>query len=437
MKKAIFLFLFLPSLLCSQEKRALTLSEAVHLGLSNNKAIQISAMKTVAADARSGELNASRLPSMKLQAGYTRLSEIDPFAVKLPISPVPIQISPSVLNNYSSKLMVAQPVFTGFRIEKSAQAAELAAEASRYDHTKNRSDLVYDIKNAYWNLCKAREVKRVIDENVEQMQAHVKDIENMLARGLATTNDVLKVQVQLSSTELSRIDAENAAQTAMMTLNLLIGLPVETELEVASAVDSAAREYGSGPDLLEKVSASRADLKAAERRIQSAEASATAAKGAWYPQVYLTGSYYYARPNPRIMPTKDEFKDTWDAGVSLSFDVWNWGTTKYQAEQAEAASLQSRYAYEQLKDAVVLEVKQSLLSLEQAKEKVAVAEKGVGQAEENHRIVKNRFKNGTATSTDLLDAETALLQAKLNLTIARVDNQLAQARMMKALGMES
>jgi outer membrane protein TolC len=393
-------------------------------------------MKVLAADARSSEANAARLPSLKLQASYTRLSEIDPFAVQVPFYPLPITISPVVLNNYSTRLSLQQPLFTGFKLEKSAAAAGYSAEAASYDLSRDKTDLVFNIKTGYWNLYKAKEVKRVVDENVELVNAHLTDVKNMMAQGLATKNDVLKVQVQLSSSQLAQIDASNSVTIAMMTLNNLLGLPIETEIDLTSAIQPQSIENQPSAGIAQEAMKTRADLKAAEMRVQANEASVTAAKGSWYPQVSVYGNYYYSRPNPRILPTKDEFKNTWDVGVNLSVDIWNWNTTKHQVDQGEAVLAQSREATEQLKDAITLEVSQANLALLQSKEKIKVAEKGVEQADENYRITKNKFRSGTATNTDLLDAEVALLQAKVNYTTSLVDHELAQARMLRALGRE-
>jgi len=436
MKKIFILMTLLPVLGFSQEKRALSIKQAIQIGLENSRALHISSMKVLAADSRSSEANAARLPSLKLHVGYARLSEIDPFAVSLPFLPSPVTISPIVLNNYATRLALQQPLFTGFKLENSAAAAEYSAEAASNDFAKDKIDLVFNIKSAYWNLYETREIKRVVDENVELMKAHLGDVENMMAQGLVTKNEMLKVQVQLSSGQLSQIDASNSVMLAMMTLNTLIGLPIDTEIDLTSAVQPQAMENLQLAEITQEAIAARADLKAAGMRIHASEASVTATKGSWYPQVSLYGNYYYSRPNPRILPTKDEFKDTWDFGVNLSFDIWNWNTTKHQTDQAEATLTQSRETLEQLKDAIILEVNQSYLMLLQSKEKVSVAEVGVQQADENYRITKNKFTSGTATNTDLLDAEVSLLQAKVNHTSSLVDFELAQARIMKAVGRE-
>lgn len=437
MVKRLLLVTLLPALVLAQEKRVLTIDDAIQLGLQNSKLLHISAAKATAAEAKSSEANAARLPSLKLQAGYTRLSDVDPFAVKLPSSATPIVISPTVLDQYTSRVLLQQPLFTGFRLEKSAAAADYSARASHFDVERDRVEMVYNVRSAYWNLYKAAEVRRALDDNVVQTQAHLSDVNNMMAQGLVTKNEVLKVEVQYSNVQLAQIEAANNVKNAMMSLNSLIGLALDTEVQIASVTKAQTEQSQPAEALAQLALVSRADVKAAEMRTNAADASVVAARGGWWPQLSLFSDLYYSRPNPRIMPTKDEFKDTWDVGVSLSWDIWNWGTTKHQSDQAEAIHRQTRYALEQLKDNVSLEVNQSYLALAHSKEKISVATKGVRQAEENYRMTKDKFMNGTATNTDLLDAEIALLQSKLNYTISLVDYELAQARLARALGKES
>ncbi len=434
MIKKLLLISLLPALAIAQETRTLTIDEALHLGLQNSNLLHISEAKSKAAEAKSSEANAARLPSLKLQAGYTRLSDVDPFAVTLPSSPVPVVISPTVLDQYMSKVTLLQPLFTGFRLEQSAAAADYAAQASHLDAEKDRVDMVYTIKAMYWGLYKALEVKHVVEENILQIKTHVTDVTNMMAQGLVTKNDVLKVEVQLSNAQLAQIEAAHNVTNAMMALNSLIGLPLDTDVRILSVAKARAGRSLLADTLAQRATADRADVRAAEMRINAANASVSAANGGWWPQLGLFGNFTYSRPNQRVLPTRDEFKDTWDVGVSLSWDIWNWGMTKHHSDQAEAVRAQTQYALRQIKDNVSLEVNQSYLTVAQSEKKVAVATQGVSQAEEHYRMTKDKFLSGTATNTDLLDAEGALLQSRLHYTVGLVDQELAHARLEKALG---
>ena len=178
----------------------------------------------------------------------------------------------------------------------------------------------------------------------------------------------------------------------------------------------------------------RGELKAADYRAKASESNVSIAKSRWYPEVSLYGNYYYNRPNQRVFPSKDAFKDTWDAGIMVSMDVWNWLATSHQTDQAEAGLAQSLDAVGMLKDGITLEVTQNFLNFQQAKQKIVITKLTVEQAEENQRITSEKFKNGVALSSDLIDAEVALLSAKTNYTSALVDLELAKAKLDKSIG---
>jgi outer membrane protein len=171
-----------------------------------------------------------------------------------------------------------------------------------------------------------------------------------------------------------------------------------------------------------------------ESRIKASDAAVVSAAGGWFPQIFLTGNYYYSRPNQRIIPLQDAFKDTWDVGVSVQFDLWNGLTTIHQTSQAKSQYEQNKDLLATLKDGVALEVTQNYLNYQQSKERIRLSELTVQQSNENYRMTTEKFKAGLATSSDLLDAEVALLQSKLQLTQALVDHEISEARLMKSVG---
>jgi len=138
------------------QKRPLDLDEAIRLGLQASPALRASAARAEASAAKTREVAAARLPSLKLGAGYARLSEVPPFEVTLPISPDPIVVSQSYFDNWTLRASVQQPLFTGFRLEAGADAARLLERSAGLDLDKVRSDFLFAVKSAYWGLARAR-----------------------------------------------------------------------------------------------------------------------------------------------------------------------------------------------------------------------------------------------------------------------------------------
>ena len=434
-EKTILILILLSIPAFAQDKVTLTLDQSIQTGLQNSRRINSSKMKIKSAEAKVSEINSSRLPSLSFNGSYTRLSSIDPFSISTPFGD--FDLTQNINNNYNLKLSLQQPIFTGFKLKSAYEIAEFNSMAVKEEYSQTEQQLILDIKTAYWNLYKANKIKKVVDENVDQIKAHLKDAENLFNQGLATNSDLLKVKVQLAEAQLRQIDAKNAVKLAMTNLSNIIELPLTTEIEVSEELPAET----DGIDSLENLTAmaldNRPELKAMTYRVKASETGIDLAQSGWFPQVYLVGDYYYSNPNSRYFPVEKKFKDSWDVSVSLSFDIWNWNKTGNQTTEAEADFEQAKDSYKILKDAVTLQVTQNYLNLEQAKEKLVVSKTSVEQAEENYRVASELFKQGLMTNSDLLDVEVALLQTKSNNVQTIVDYEIAKANLERATGEKS
>jgi outer membrane protein len=388
-------------------------------------------MRSEYADAKAREVSASLYPSLKVQASYQRLSSVPEFKIPFPGIPT---IFPYIADNYAARASFQQPLFTGWKLQGAADNALYQAEATRSDLTKDKGELVFNIKSAYWNLFRAREIKRLADENVAQVSAHLEDTQNLIKQGLVTANDLLKVKIQLSNSRILQSDAINNVQIALIMFNSTVGLPLPTEIEITTPLTPTSKEFGELGKLQSIAYMQRPEILAMESRIKASDAAIVSAIGGWFPQIFLTGNYYYSRPNQRIIPLQDAFKDTWDVGVSVQFDLWNGLSTVHQTSQARSQHEQNKDLLATLKDGVTLEVTQNYLNYLQSKERIRLSELTVQQANESYRMSSEKFKAGLATSSDLLDADIALLQSKLQLTQSLVDHELSEARLTKSVG---
>ena len=432
LKLILILILATNGVIFSQEKLSLTIDKAIEIGLENSKTLHSSFMNVKSYEAKSKETNAAMLPSLKLRASYKRLSDVDPFIINTPYGN--FTVSPTILNNYSTQLTLSQPLFTGFRLKSQSEIAELSTKAAQEQYSAAKSDLVYDIKNAYWSLFKAQQLKKVLDENVDRFKAHLTDAKNMMSVGMMTNNDVLKIEVQLSDAMFNQSEAENAVKLSKVALANVLGISLGTDFEIASTTQLNTQKYDKLNSLVEKAVELRPEVKAADLRVKAGESGVTAAKSGWYPQISLEGNFYYSRPNQRIFPAKDEFNDTWDVGVNLNMNIWDWMTTAHRTDEAQASLAQSIDALGTIKDGVTLEVTQNYLNMQQGKNKIEIADLTIKQAKENMRVTDEKFKSGLALSSDLIDAEVALLQAETNYTNSVVDFELAKARLEKSIG---
>lgn len=432
--KRIFIILLFAATIISAQNKTLTLEESIRIGIQNSKELIISKSKTRFAAAKISETTSQMLPQLKFSASYARLSDVPPFEVVVPFAPMPIKIQDVILDNYNLKLSLQQPLFTGFRLGSLKSAAEYNYNASELEFDAATNDYAVQINEAFWNFYNSEKVVGLIKEQLVSAEKHLADTKNFLDNGLATMNDVLKLEVQNSSIELKLIEAENNRDLARINFNRIIGFDLNAETQISVDSINPAPENFDVQNLIVEAKNNRKEIKSLESKVLASDESISAANAGWFPSIYLFGNLYYNKPNQRIMPAKDEFKDTWDVGVSLNWDLWNWGYTSAQSTQATELKLQAETSLAQLKDVIETEVIKEFLNYNKALKKVEVANKSVEQASENYRLTVDKYDQQLASSSDLIDAQAYLLEAETNLTSALVSFQISKAKLNNAVG---
>ncbi|MCZ7610195.1 MAG: TolC family protein [Ignavibacterium sp.] len=434
MKKIILLYITIISSLYPQTQK-LTLQESIELGLNNSKDLRITQSKLKSSDAKVSEVNSMFFPQLKFTANYTRLSDnVPPFEVTTPFSPVPIKISEPVLNNYYLRLSLQQPLFTGLKLLSSKKAADYNLNAAESDYSKEMNETAMNIHTLFWNYYRAKEIRNLLKKSLGQIENHLKDTKNYLDNGLTTQNDYLKLQVQYSNTKLQLIEAENNLEVTRAMFNKALELPLEAKTEIVTDELEVQNINYNSDELIKEAKINRDEIESLSYKLKAAEENIASVRSGWFPSVYLSGNYYYSNPNTRFQPLSDKWNDTWDVGVTLSWDVWDWGITSSKTTQAEELSVQTKALLEKLTDNIEIEVYKSYLNLIKSKEKVDVSKLSLNQASENYRITSEKYKEQLATSTDLIDAEISKLQAATNLTSSLIEYHLAKVKLHLVIG---
>ncbi|CAN5810074.1 hypothetical protein BH18ACI5_BH18ACI5_17700 [soil metagenome] len=408
-------------------QETITLDEAILRAQQRSARIEeIDARRAGAAAAESGRA-AARMPAISLLAGYTRTNHVEEFSVLAPGQP-PRVIYPDVPDNFRSRVDLQWPIYTGGRSEALLRAALAETRAVGEEVQSAHADLRLEVTRAFWALATAREAERVVARALENLDTHVRDLRARLDQGLIPPNDVTFAEAQRSHQRLLSIEATNLLGIAEADLRRLVGgdgaiAPAAT-LEAIAAVQAAT--VGA------VATVAGVERRALNFRLDASRAREPAVRATAKPQVSLGGGYDFARPNPRIFPRVDSWEDSWDASVNLSWSLWDGG--RRRAEQAEASSstraVQARLT--EFDRQLAFELQQRQLELDSARSAIEASADGVRSAAETRRVVAERYRAGVVTSTDLLDAEVALLQAELDRTRALSAAALAEARLERA-----
>lgn len=427
---SLLMVFMLPVLVTAQDKKQVTLEEAINLCLGSNKLLKLNQAKIEEAAAAVKEAMEKKLPSAGISGSYLRLNSAN-FDLKTNNnSGGGSGSSPKVNQALYGILNISLPVYQGGKIRYGIESSQYLAEAIKLDAEDDKDEVIQNTIEAFANLFKAGSAVRLMQENLLAARQRVNDLSNLEKNGLLARNDLLKAELQASTIELSLLDAENNLQMTTVNMNLMLGLPITTQL-TADTTGIEKKDDGSKvlTDYLDEALKNRKDLAALNYRKKAAETGIKTAHADMYPSLQLTGGYI-AADVPKVFSVSNAV----NIGVGVSYNIASLWKTKSKVQQAEARALQLNLSEAMMNDNITLQVNKAYLSLISSRKKIEVTALALKQAKENYRIVKNKFDNNLATTSDLLDADVAQLQAKLGYTLARADAFVAYNKLLQVTG---
>lgn len=427
--RAVWMVLVAAQAASAQENvERLTLAQATERALGASPTLGRLRAGERAAEADVRAASASRLPQLELQAGYARQSDVPEVVVGGQT------IFPNLPDNFRTRAAATVPLFTGGRLERALDSARLERAASAGDLDAGRRDLAYETAAAYWSLATARRAEDVLREALAAYDAHLQDAQNRADVGLAARNEVLAVQVERDRAELSLLRAQESVALAEANLQRLLDLPAGTRVETAETLDAPPPAADDATALAAAAIAARPERAAALARAEAADARIRGERGARLPQASVAAGVDYANPNRRILPPSAEWDHTWDVGVSLTWSVFDGGRTDAAVARAEARAAAAREQLLDLDRRIRLEVTRAQLERRTAGARVALSDRSLESARENRRVAADRYRAGVIASSELLDAEVALLRAGLDRTEAQASLRLSDAALARATG---
>lgn len=419
---------------CHAQTVALTLDDAVARALKESPRVAEMQAREDGARAAAAGAEASARPQLALQAGYTRTNHVDVFGIPQPDGGLRV-VFPDIPDNFRTRFDASWLLYSGGRLESLTQAARAEADAAARDLAAVKAELRLDVTRAYWNAVTAAEAARVVEEAMTRTDAHLGDLRARLDAGLIPPNEVLTAEAQRSRQQVQVIEARNASEIARAELRRLARIDAQAPLDLTTPL---ALPSGASPGELdaeiERAKAARPERAALVQRLEAAASRIEAAGASARPVIALNGGVDYGRPNPRIFPRSDRWQDSWDVSINASWSLWDGGRRAAEAGSASAAERALRARLDEFDSLVALEIRQRRLDLDAGVAAAKAADEGVRSAAEARRVLGERFAAGVATSTDVLDAQVALLQSELDRTRAIAAARIAEARLARAIG---
>ena len=423
----VLCLLGISSLQAQDSTRKITLKEAIDLSIANSHLIKNNKAKIAEATAGVKEANERRLPDVSVTGSY----------VYLPVSPnitmkdaAPGAGGPKVSQAIYGMMNASLPFYTGGKLKYGIESAKYLEQAIRLDADDNKEGLILNTINAYSNLYKSKTAVALVKENLDQSNQRVKDFTNLEKNGLIARNDLLKVSLQSSTIELALLDAESNYKLASVNMALMLGLPEQTILLADAESLQQTGTLKTIEEYEQLALQGRKDIGALALRKKVAELGIKSVKADYYPSLALTAGYIAAD-----IPNFLTITNAITVGVGVKYNFASLWKTKSKMEQAEAKVQQAAESQYMLNDNIRLQINQAYQGYLLSQKKIEVYQKAVEQAAENYRITKNKYDNALATTTDLLDADVAQLQTKLNVSNATADAAVAYNKLLQTAGL--
>ena len=324
---------------------------------------------------------------------------------------------------------LSYPIYAGGRIKYGIQSAEYLVEASKLSAENDKEAIAYNISQAYNSLFKASQIIKVLEENLSASQKRDETFLKLENNGLMARNDRLKAQLQTSNIELQLLDAQNNYSIANINMDLLLGLPETTILKVDEDYINEISENQPVSYYLSQALQNRKDLQALDYQRKAANLGTKAAKAENLPSLAITGGYVVAD-----IPGFVTITNAINIGLGVSYNLDNLWKKNSSLLKSQAREKQLEANNELLNDHIKLEINKDFQNSNLAKKKIEVYERALEQATENYRITKNKYDNGLANITDLLEADAALVGAKVNVINSRADAALAYKKLLQTSG---
>jgi outer membrane protein TolC len=400
-----------------------TFEEAVRAALSRGRDVRLAAQDVrITAEGRT-QAAARRLPRIDAGADFTALSEQPSIFMQ------GREVQTADQNIFRARVTAEQTIYdfgkTGSRVDQ----AEARYEGAERQEGLTRERHALDAVSAFLSALRAWEIRKVAEESLATATEHRRVAGNQYELGVVAKNDVLAADVQVANAEGTLISAGNQVELSRSRLALRMGYPGDRSVTPAPGPFPAPP--GDVPPFDESLRAAlakRNELRAQAAFIREGAAQLSGAKSEFAPTLFGQGGYSYE--NNSFNPNQSVFSLLLGGKVNLFS-----GFSDDAAKRQTMISLERRKeGMEKLRDEISLEVKAAHLAVAEAAKKRAIAEVAVARAEENLRIQNDRYREGLAISTEVLDAQTLLTRARVDLQNSGFDLSESRFRLLAVRG---
>jgi len=387
------LCLFFYVFFLSQEATAkITLDDCVQQSLENSERISISDLQVLIEKDSVREMWALALPKLSAHADIITAGNTPTFYKNR--------------KTFNAKASLIVPIYDFGKTSNTIRAQKKMYEASTFNNSRVRQELVFAVHQVYYQLLEAKKIAFIICESLGILQEQLRVARDMLSHGLLHHNNVLLIEVQLAQREQDEIQAKQNIDLTLEKLGRITGIPIEDLVEVEEPEFTSWK--GNLDDILSDVASSHPDLLALELQIQAASHGYKAEKSTRLPEIYAFSDY--STTNAYALP----YTHGVSVGVGVQWNLYSGGATSARIGKRNKKWIELQHRFEGAQKDIILGVKSAYIQVERAANRIQIAKKGIGLAEQALRVTQDQFKEGLVPIYDVLLDEKNLAEARSN-----------------------
>lgn len=334
-------------------------------------------------------------------------------------------------NNFSLK--ASQVIYAGGAIDAGIKQAQLQREIAVQGLESTRQNIRFMVLGNYIELYKLRNQAKVYLKNIEQTELLVEHIKARYKEGVALSNDVTRYELQLEQLRLALSEVESAVGIMNYNITSTLDLPSSMVIVPDSALlDMHIPLAGSAGWQLMTGESPRMQIAGLTLKMQQEKERAV--KAGRLPQIAIVAENHFDGPITIEVPAIDKNFNYWFVGVGLRYDIASLWKSNRKIRAEKAGTVRAQHNLELAREEMDIAVNSAYIGLQQAFERMRTQEKSVVLATENYNVVNNRYLNGLALVTEMIDASNSRLSAELQLVNARINIIYSYYSLQRAAG---
>ena len=337
-------------------------------------------------------------------------------------------------NLFAGAVVVTQPIFMGGAIVALNKMADIGEEMAANSADSKHQQTLYQIDQAYWQVVSLRHKQKLAQGYLDLIKKLDSDVQKMIREGVATRSEGLSVSVKVNEAEMTLMKVNDGLTLSRMLLCQLCGLPVNEQVVLIDEEKEELETVPAAPQAnVEQAMESRPELRILQNMVDLNKQTTNMLKAGNLPQVALMGGYAFSNPN-LYNGFQRKFGGVWNIGILVRVPVWNWGDVAYKVRASKGAGAIARLELDEAREKIQLQVNQSTFPVNEANKTLQLAKASVERANENLRTANLGFQEGVISSTTVMEAQTAWLQAASQKIDAEINVKLSEVNLQKALG---